>query len=243
MDYFFHAVTTKYRRRLKGIVITVLVPLFGVCVFCTVNILLNLGDRSITELLAAVIFGCVFLGTAAVFTAVYFTYKYIRRHNRFTYLDILPDGFVFSLYAGEFSGGGRQTILRKLYYVPFSGVEEISRDAEKTPCSFTVKGEVRYYFYESSRLGYHVDEDDHTTFDSPELNERGFQTLSRLEVSGWFGSTKKIVQSLEHYLGEFRGKPEKKPFNIADYVTKKRRKPQTTSNPMLEAPSYDRNWK
>ena len=43
MDYFFHADTTKYRRRLRGTAIIVLVPLFGVCVFCAVNILLNLG--------------------------------------------------------------------------------------------------------------------------------------------------------------------------------------------------------
>ena len=38
MDYFFHADTTKYRRRLRGTAIIVLVPLFGVCVFCAVNI-------------------------------------------------------------------------------------------------------------------------------------------------------------------------------------------------------------
>ena len=29
MDYFFHADTTKYRRRLRGTAIIVLVPLFG----------------------------------------------------------------------------------------------------------------------------------------------------------------------------------------------------------------------
>ena len=38
MDYFFHADTSKYRRRLKAIVITTAVPLFGICVFCAVNI-------------------------------------------------------------------------------------------------------------------------------------------------------------------------------------------------------------
>ena len=61
MDYFFHADTTKYRRRLRGTAIIVLVPLFGVCVFCAVNILLNLGagnSSGILKLMALVIVIC-----------------------------------------------------------------------------------------------------------------------------------------------------------------------------------------
>lgn len=246
MDFFFHADTTKYRRRLKATAITVLVPLFGVCVFCAVNILLNLSSgvgRGIVSLLAGVIVGCCAVGLITVFLAVYFANKYTARHNRFTYLDILPDGFVFSLYAGEYRRYSRQVIQRKLYFVPFSGLEEISRDPKNSPCTLTVKGEVRYYLCESGRLGYHVDEENHMQFDSPELNERGFERLDKLEISGWFGSTKRIEKSLRYFLEEYRAIPEKKPFNIADFVTKKRQKRPTTSNPMLEAPSYDRSWK
>ena len=72
MDYFFHADTSKYRRRLKAIGITTAVPLFGICVFCAVNILLNYSagaSRGIILLMAAVIAGCVFVGAAAIFTA------------------------------------------------------------------------------------------------------------------------------------------------------------------------------
>ena len=43
--------------------------------------------------------------------------------------------------------------------MPFSGIDEISRDQKASPCSLTVKGKVRCYFEESSRLGYHVGED------------------------------------------------------------------------------------
>ena len=147
------------------------------------------------------------------------------------------------LYAGEFRNWDDQVILRRLYFVPFSGIEEISRDQKASPCSLTVKGKVRCYFEESSRLGYHVGEDGHTQFDSPELNERGFETADKLEINGWFGSTKKIQTSLEHYLAEFRAIPEKKPFNIAEHITRRKKKRPTTSNPLLEAPCYDRNWK
>ena len=70
MDYFFHADTTKYRRRLRGTAIIVLVPLFGVCVFCAVNILLNLGagnSSGILKLMALVIVLCVLAGTSTIF--------------------------------------------------------------------------------------------------------------------------------------------------------------------------------
>lgn len=246
MDYFFHADTSKYRRRLKAIVITTAVPLFGICVFCVVNILLNYSagaSRGIILLMAAVIAGCVFVGAAAIFTAAYFCYKLDRRHSRFTYLDILPDCFVFSLYAGEFRDYSEKVILRRLYVVPFSGVEEISRDGRNSPFALNVRGEIRCYLCETDRLGYHVDEDDHMRFDSPELDERGFEKLDRLCIDGWFGRTKHLEKALNFYLEQYRNIPEKKPFNIAEHITRKQKKRPTTSNPLLEAPSYDRNWK
>lgn len=246
MDFFFHADTTKYRRRLKATVITVLVPLFGVCVFCAVNILLNISSgapRNLITLLAWVIVGCCAVGIITVFAAAYFTNKLTARHNRFTYIDILPEGFVFSLYAGEYRRYSRQVIMRRLYFVPFEGLEDISRDPKNSPCTLLVKGNIRYYLCESSRLGYHVDEENHLRFDSPELNERGFEKLDKLEITGWFGSTKRLEKALRYFLEEFRAKPEKKPFNIADFIAKKTKKRPTTSNPLLEAPSYNRNWK
>lgn len=246
MDYFFHADTTKYRRRLKGTAIIVLVPLFGVCVFCAVNILLNLSSGSpggLIRLMALVIVLCVLAGTVTMFAAAFLAKKYTARHSRFTYLDILPDGFVFSLYAGEFRNWNDLVILRRLYFVPFSDVEEISRDQRSGPLSLTIRGKVRCYFGESDRLGYHVDEDGHTRFDSAELNERGYELSDKLEINGWLGPTKKIQTSLEHYLEEYRAIPEKKPFNIAEHITRRQKKRPTTSNPLLEAPTYSRNWK
>lgn len=194
-------------------------------------------------LMAAVIAACVLAGTVTVFLAAYHCYKHCRRHSRFTYLDILPDGFVFSLYAGEFRDYSELVVLRRLYYVPFAGVTEIFRDAKNSPCSVTVRGEVRCYLCESDRLGYHVDEDDHMHFDSPELDERGFERLESLRIDGWFGRTKRLEAALNFYLEQFRSIPEKKPFNIAEHIAVKKRKRPTTSNPLLEAPTYDRNWK
>ena len=227
-------------------VITVTVPLLGICVFCAVNIVLNLSSGAasgLVALMAAVIAGCVFVGTAAILTGAWFTHKLIRRHSRYTYLDILPDGFVFSLYSGEYINWGEQVIQRKLYFVPFSGVSEISTGGREQPFLLKIRGEIRYYFGESDRLGYHVGEDDRLSFDSPELNERGFERLDKLDINGWFGPARKAERSLLYYLEQFRNVPEKKPFDISEHITRRARKRPQTSNPLLEAPSYDRNWK
>ena len=57
MKYFFHADVDKYRRRLKSMMIIVFMPLFAVCVFCTVNLVMNLRadtDREFIILMLAV---------------------------------------------------------------------------------------------------------------------------------------------------------------------------------------------
>lgn len=245
MDFFFHADITKYQRRLKGVIITTTVPLFGVCVFCAVNILLNLsaGSRDMVRLMLLIIPLCAAVGIAAVFAACYITYKKIRRHSRFTYLDILPDGFVFSVYSGEFHHYTSQVILRRLYYVPFAKLTEITRDEKNSPRTIKIKGEIRSFLYETDCLGYHVDEDNHLVFDNAELNSRGFEALDTLEISDCFNSMKRVERSIRFFWEQFKAIPEKKPFNIADHVIGKRKKKLTTSNPLLEAPSYDRNWK
>ena len=50
-------------------------------------------------------------------------------------------------------------------------------------------------------------------------------------IGYWFPEKKKFLS------------PRYRIFNIADFITKKTKKRPTTSNPLLEAPSYNRNWK
>ena len=92
MREFFHADTSVYKSRFKSLSVIVTVPLFTTCIFCVVNIFLNLrsGSREFVLLMLAIIAGCVLAGLVFEFTALYFTEKLARRHNRFTYFDILP---------------------------------------------------------------------------------------------------------------------------------------------------------
>ena len=244
MKYFFHAEIAKYTARLRHMMILAVMSVFAVCTFCTVNIVLNFGS-DIVYLLLVVIGGLVLLGMIFAFSAVYITEKRKRRHSKYTYFDFLPKGMVFSEYAGEFVRFGDRIILRRLYYIPFDKLTAVSRDPKTAPHNLTFTGEIREYFQETDRLGYHVSEDGNLEFDSAELNNRLFEVIPTLVIKDRFGNTKKLEKSVNYYWEQFKNTPEKKPFNISDYVSVQKRKKLHTSNPALEEPSvsYNRNWK
>lgn len=220
----------------------VIIPLFAICIFCTVNIVLHY-NAGFGRLLAIVIGGSVLFGMVFTFAAVYIIDKKKRRHSRFTYFDILPQGLVFSEYAGEFVRYGERVVLRRLYYLPFSDFESVSRNPKKAPHEMTVKGRIRYYFYESNRLGYHIDEDGVFAFDTEILNIGMYEELSEVTIKKHLGNTRLLEASILYYKDKYDSIPDKKPFNISDYVAVRKRRKLHTSNPALEAPSFDRDWK
>lgn len=242
MKYFFHAEVEKYTRRLKHMMLLAAMSVFAVCAFCTINIVLNFGSE-IVYLLLALIGGFVFLGMVFGFSAVYITEKYKRRHSKYTYFDFFPKGMIFSEYAGEFTRYGEKKILRRLYYIPFEGLISVTRDPKTAPHNLTFTGEIRAYFQESDRLGYHIDEGGNLEFDSAELNIRLYEELPSLVVRDRFGNTKRLEKSVNFYLEQYKNTPEKKPFNISDYVSVRKRTKLRTSNAALESPSYSRKWK
>lgn len=222
--------------------LVVIIPLFAICIFCTVNIVLHY-NVGFARLLAIVIGASVLFGMVFTFGAVYIIDKKKRRHSRFTYFDILPQGLVFSEYAGEFIRYGERIILRRLYYLPFSDLESVSRNPKKAPHELTVKGKIRFYFYESSRLGYHVDEDGVFAFDTAILNIGMYEELSEVTIKKHLGNTRLLEASIIYYKDKYDSIPDKKPFDISDYVAVRKRRKLHTSNPALEAPSFDRDWK
>lgn len=240
--YFFHADTSKYGERLRRLLIIVNGPIIALCVFCTIQIVLNYRSE-IAVMLLAVIGGSVLLGMIFAFSAVYVAEKYKRRHARYTFFDFLPCGMVFSEYAGEYMSWGDRTILRRLYFIPFETLESVSRDPIKSPHDITFKGEMRLYFFESGRLGYHVAEDGSIEFDTDILNAGMFETVREVTVKNRFGNTKRLERSVLYYLEQYKNIPEKKPFVLSDFVAVRRKPKPTTSNPALEAPSYNRDWK
>ena len=239
---YFHADTKVYSDALRHTLTVVIIPLLAICIFCMVNIVLHY-DSGFANLLVIIIAGSVLFGMIFTFAAVYIVDKKKRRHARFTFFDILPQGMVFSEYAGEFVRYGELVILRRLYYIPFAGFESVSRDPKKTPRELTVKGDIRGFFFESDRLGYHIGESGEMIFDTAILNIGMHDELSEITVKKRFGNTKPLEAAILFYKEKFDNAPEKKPFNISDYVAVRRKPKPKTSNPALEAPSFNRNWK
>ena len=239
---YFHADTKVYSDALRHALTVVIIPLLAICIFCTVNIVLYY-SAGFAKLLMFIIAGSVLFGMIFTFSAVYIVEKKKRRHARFTFFDILPQGMVFSEYAGEFIRYGERIILRRLYYIPFAGFESVSRDPKKTPRELTVKGDIRRFCFESGRLGYHIGENNEMVFDTAILNMGMYEQLGEVTVKKRFGNTKPLEAAILYYKEKFDNAPEKKPFNISDYVAVRRKPKPKTSNPALEAPSFSRNWK
>lgn len=239
---FFHADVTDFTRALRHALTVVVIPLLAVCVFCTVNVVLHY-NTGFTKLLVIIVAGSVLFGMIFTFSAVYIIDKKKRRHSRFTFFDILPQGMIFSEYAGEFVRYGERIILRQLCYVPFAEFESVSRDPKKAPHDITIKGNIRRYFFESDRLGYHISEEGHPMFDTAILNIGLYEQISEVTIKKRFGNTKALEAAILFYKERFDNIPEKKPFNISEFVPVKRKRKPHTSNPALEAPSFDRNWK
>lgn len=242
MRSYFHADVTDFSRALRHALTVVVIPLLAVCVFCTVNVVLHY-NTGFTKLLVLIIAGSVLFGMIFTFAAVYIIDKKKRRHSRFTFFDILPQGMIFSEYAGEFVRYGELVILRQLCYVPFETFEAVSRDPKKAPHDITIKGNIRRYFFESSRLGYHINDDGLPTFDTAILNIGMYEQLPEITIKKRFGNTKALEAAILFYKERFDNIPEKKPFDISEYVPVRRKPKMHTSNPALEAPSFSRNWK
>lgn len=239
--YYFHARVKRYSRNFRRAVIVVVIPIFMMCIFCAIGIVLGFGEEFIPLLLGIIAFGVL---TAMIFTfvAAYITEKLTRRHTHFTFFDIVPDGMVYSEYAGEFRRYGKRVILRKLYYIPFKGLEEIIRNEKQSPYEITFRGEIRAYLEESGRLGYHISEDGTLYFDTAVLNSRYYTVMKEFTIHNHFGSTRRLEKSALHYWEEFKNLPPKKPFDISKAISTRKRKKLKTSNALLETPSYSRKW-
>ena len=239
--YYFHADVGQYSVKLRKLLVIVLVPMMALCTFCTVNIVLNYRS-DFAKFLMILIAAAVITGMVFTFLAVYITDRIKRRHARYTFFDIIPYGMVYSEYAGEFTRYGERVILRKLYYIPFDKFESVSRNPKAAPHDISFKGEIREYFLETGRLGYHIDGDGKIEFDTALLNVGLYSTIPEITVKSRLGNTKRLEKSVLFYWEQFKSIPEKKPFNIADFVSERRRRKPKTSNPALEAPSFSRKW-
>ena len=80
-------------------------------------------------------------------------------------------------------------------------------------------------------------------FDTMLLNIGMYDRLSEVTIKKRFGNTKSLEASILYYKDKFDKMPEKKPFDISEFVAVRRKPKMRTSNPALDAPSFSRDWK
>lgn len=170
------------------------------------------------------------------FAAAEFSYKKIRRHSRYTYLDIQLKFIIFSFYGGEYHSGGRRIIVRDLYYIPLDGLKNVT--PEKKGGGVILSGDFRHYCMNSENLGYHV-KDGEISFDREWLNIGGFEKITSVRIPRAFGKAEKVINSIGYALERYNNLPKPKPyvFKEADFI-RRRAKPRYLSDDF----SFERKW-
>lgn len=240
-ENYFHAYTGQFTKRCKTAVILVDVPLFQLCVICIVDMLLNfrkLGERQFLSVMCGIVLGSVLVGTLFTLVCFYLMQKAVKRHSRYTYFDIEQRVMIFSMYGGEYYSGGKRTINRELYVMPFSEFQSVERDPKKK--TVTIKGEIRVYYLPSDDLGYHI-KDGNIAFDHWWLDGNNYKVVSELEINNCFERVKLLESSINAAFEDFKQIPPPKPFVLENTLYKPKKR-LSVSNKLLSLPSYDRKW-
>lgn len=240
MRRYFHCRTDGYSARGKAVILCTAAFCAEICIAAFFVLIFNFctsPDRSTSAAMLTVICVSLACGMTACLLAAEISRKKVRRHSRYTYLDIQPKGFVLSVYAGEYRIMGEKNVLRDLYYVPFRAITlaELCEDGK----NIVITGEIRHFCMNSDNLGYHIADGDFD-FDRSILNVSGFDSPKKLRLPPMFGKPADIMKILSEAYKEWRAIPVPKPrtFREADFI---RRRPKARAMP--ESFDYKRDWK
>lgn len=240
MSIFYHCRTENYSARARAVILCTAAVCSEISVAAFFVFILSVaaaGSNNASAAMPLLIAATLTAGMLICLIAAELSNKKIRRHSRYTYLDIQQKGFVLSVYAGEFRILGKKTVFRDLYYVPFRTISlaELCEDGK----SIVITGEIRHFCMNSDNLGYHISDGDFT-FDREVLNITGFELKKQLKIPPVFGKPTALMKALSAAYGEWQRLPTPKPraFREADFI---RRRPKTRVLP--ESFDFDRKWK
>lgn len=240
MSKYLHCWTDAYSKRAKTIILCTAAICSETCIAAFFVMIFNICAAQPSFVSAAMIIlisATICVGMLICLAAAELSNKKIKRHSRYTYLDIQPKGFILSIYAGEYRILGEKTILRDIYYVPFRGIRlaELCADGK----NILITGEIRHFCMNSDNLGYHISDGDFD-FDRPLLNVSGFETKNQLKLPPVFGKPTALMKTLSTAYKEWQNLPVSKPktFCEADFI---RRRPKARALP--DSFDFDRSWK
>ena len=236
---YFHFRPEKDKRRLKKLLFYTAGLCGEICVaafFVLIFNFLTAANYDVIFQVTGIICAVILTGMIICFIASELSYKKIRRHSRYTYLDIQLKFIIFSFYGGEYHSGGKRIIVRDLYYIPLSGLK--SAVPEKKGDGIILSGDFRHYCMNSENLGYHV-KNGEIVFDREWLNIGGFEKIDSVKIPRVFGKGERILNSVNGALERFNALPKPKPyvFREADFI-RRRAKPRYLSDDF----SFERKW-
>ncbi len=240
MRTFFHWNPEKLRRRERKLILVAAALCAEICVAAFFVLIFNVctvPDRGVIFQTLSVICGALLAGLLFCLVTAAVCGRKIRLNSRYTYLDIQLQGLVYSAYAGQYRVAGERIVVRDLYYLPFRALSAVSAEADGKTILLT--GKLRHYCMDSDNLGYHVRGGDFE-FDRPYLNIGGFSEEERLRLPPVFGSTGRVLDSVNAAKKRWSELPAPKPhvFREADYI---RLRPKARVLP--ESFDYNREWK
>lgn len=240
MNKYLHSRTDGYSKCGRTIILCTAAICSEICIAAFFVMFFNIcaaQPSSVSVAMLILIAAAIFVGMLVCLIAAELSQKKIKRHSRYTYLDIQPKGFILSVYAGEYRILGEKTILRDIYYVPFRGVKlaELCEDGK----NILITGEIRHFCMNSDNLGYHISDGDFD-FDRQLLNVSGFEIKKQLKLPPIFGKPTALMKTLSTAYKEWQELPVPKPktFCEADFI---RRRPKTRVLP--DSFDFDRSWK
>ncbi len=251
MRDFFHAdtsaITEKSHKAIAAIGIILTLP----CLLCFISLFFDfrsIYNSDFTLIRILVIAGCVSAWMISSFIVYVISKNRVKRQSRYTYFELQQNNAILSRYAGCIRSGGRTTLVRQLYVIPFDKVSITHKNG-----NIIFKGDIRRYEGDSSYLGYHIGRDG-LKFDNWWYDNNGFTVVKSLTLPHSFSKQKfiarcfKAAQNRSIRIAEKRReirlahetalKKHREAASLPKALTRKK----VVRRVYTELPTFNRNW-
>jgi hypothetical protein len=245
---FFHAdtsaITKNSNKAIAGIGIALILP----CLLCFISLFFDfrsLYNNEFTLIRILIIAGCVILWMISSFAIYLFSKNKIKRQSRYTYFELQQDNAILSRYAGCMRSGGKKTLIRQLYIIPFDSVSITYKNG-----NIIFKGDIRKYEGDSSYLGYHIGRSG-LKFDNRWYDNNGFTVVKTLTLPASFTKRKFIVRCFKAAQNRsIRIAEKRRELKMASEAAAKKQaklpkalqRKKTVRRVYTELPTFNRNW-
>ncbi|MBQ2798928.1 MAG: hypothetical protein IJF09_06020 [Ruminiclostridium sp.] len=251
MQDFFHADTSAITKNSHKAIAAVGIILMLPCLLCFISLFFDfrsLYNNDFTLIRILVIVGCVAGWMISAFLIYVFARNKVKRQSRYTYFELQQDNAILSRYVGCMKSGGKNTLIRQLYIIPFDKVSISHKNG-----NIIFRGSIRKYEGDSNFLGYHIGRDG-LKFDNWWYDNNGFTEVKTLTLPGSFTKKKFITRCFKAAQNRsIRIAEKRREIRLAGEAALKKRREEKKLPKALqrkkpvrrvytELPTFNRNW-